>query len=212
MNVLLVFLGALLIAKISFEWPGSRTLGLLGGCIFIVYCSRWWALAAFGEFYSLFPVLLSVWLLYFVKRPGIPVNYFRGFLWGVAFFFKQIAIFDAIGLYLGYLYLHRTSKKTMAAATGFMALGFVSVAALISIYFLHRGAFSEAWTSIFVRSIFYANPGGGRWPALLRSARGLVGSLGLSLLAVPGVVYLVLSRRDQRGATSQEGAIFSSFF
>jgi hypothetical protein len=155
-------------------------------------------LASFGEFYSIFPVLLSVWFLYFVKRPEIPVNYLTGFLWGVAFFFKQIAIFDAIGLYFGYLWLNRTSKKTMATATGSMALGFVSVAASISIYFLHRGAFAEAWTSIFVRSIFYANPGGGKWLVLQSLARGLAGQLSLSLLAIPGVVFLLLSRKDHQ--------------
>jgi hypothetical protein len=207
-NLLLVFLGALLIAKIAFEWLGSRALGLLGGCIFILYCSGWWALASFGEFYLIFPVLLSAWLLYFVKRPGIPVHFFTGFLWGVAFFFKQIAIFDAIGLFLGYSLLNRTSKKTMAPAAASMVLGFVSVAAVISIYFLRRDAFSEAWTSILVRSILYTNPGGGKLHALLSLARGLAGLLGLSLLAVPGVVYLVLSRRDQRDADEVRHADF----
>ena len=208
MNLLLVFLGALLVAKIAFEWLTSRSLGFVGGSIFIFYCSRWWALAPYGEFYTIFPILLSVWLLYFAKNRRMPAYYLIGFLWGVACFFKQIAIFDAIGLYLGYLWLARTSKGFKTTATGLLALGFASVAALISIYFLHQGALSEAWTSIFVRSMFYASPSGEMWSSVSWLIRGTVRHLGLSLLAFPAGAYLLFSRRNQPGADKPSDTFF----
>jgi hypothetical protein len=209
MNLLLVFLGALLIGRIASEWLASRPLGLLGGALFIFYCSRPWAISSYGEFYLIFPVLCSVWLLFFTIEPKHPVIFcLTGFLWGVAFFLKQVAAFDAMGLYLGYLYLGRGSARSKLVATGLMALGFTSVAALTSFYFVYHGVLPEAWHSTFTRAMLYAHSGSGKLGLLIAFGRGIFAQLALSLPAIAGVVYLVLYPRDRPGADTLKGTAF----
>lgn len=209
MNLLLVFLGALLIGGMAFEWLGSRMLGVLGGVLFIFYCSRSWAISSYGEFYLIFPVLCSAWLLFFGNEPKRPATYYVvGLLWGIAFFFKQTASFDAIGLYLGYLYLGRASKETKMAATGLMALGVLSVVALISVYFLYHAALPEAWHSMFVRAMTYTHSGRGKLSLVIAWGQKISAQLGLSLLAIAGAIYLILYGRDRPGAEKPKGASF----
>lgn len=193
MNLCLVFLGALLVRRIALGWLGSGPLALLGGCVFVYYCSRLWASTAYGEFYTVFPILLTVWLLYVWTGPRRVAYYATGFLWGVAFFLKQSAAFDAIGLYLGYLWLSRESKTNKTGATGLLACGFLSLTAVTAMYFVYHGALVEAWHSVVVRTMTYTSSGG-RWYYLLKLARGLTSQLAPSLPAIAGVIYVVFHR------------------
>lgn len=207
MNLVLVFLGALLISRIAFEWLGNRTLGLVGGALFIFYCSRPWAVSSYGDFYLIFPVLCSFWLLFFTNPPQRPATlYVSGFLWGIAFFLKQIAAFDAMGLYLGYMYLSRASIRSKAAATGLMALGFLSVVALTSIYFVYHRVVPEAWHSTFTRAVLYAHSGGGKLGLVIALGREIFAQLALSLPAIAGAIYLALYPRDRPGTETLKGA------
>ena len=212
MNTLLVLLGAVLVGRLVFTWLVNRRLAFLGGLLFIFYCSRMAAPSpsTYGEFYAIFPILLSLQVLHFSKCPEPQAHYLTGFLWGVAFFFKQTAIFDALGLFAGYIYLTRMPRARKTTATGWMALGFISVVAAISAYFLCHGAFLETWRSMFVRPLFYANSGAGRrWPDLLILAEALVGRFTPSLLAVVlGVRRLVLDQRDHVGLERTRDAAF----
>ena len=212
MNLVLVFVGALLVSRIASRWLGSPALGFLGGCIFVFYCSALWGRSSQGEFYTMFPILSSVWLLNFANWPRGPTYYWTGALWGVSFFLKQIAIFDAVGLYVGYMFLAQAPKQSKLAATGLMALGFLSVAAVSSIYFLYHGALPDAWHAMFVRSASFAGSGGGRVQHLLALARAISGQVGACLLAIPGIVYLILYQKDYRNHREAQRLTGAAFF
>jgi hypothetical protein len=209
MNLLLVLLGAVLVGRLAFQWLENRALSFTGAFLFILYCSAVWALSSYGEFYMMFPLLLSVGLLFFSHRPTGLGHYVTGVLWGVAFFFKQVAVFDVIAIYLAYVCLARTSRKSKETATGLMMLGLASVAAAVSVYFFCHAALLEAWRWMLVGPLFYAHATGPRWPTLVKLATRLRDELGLSLsAAIPGVVYLVLKRGDEAGERRPDGVSF----
>jgi hypothetical protein len=65
MNMLLIIFGALMVRKIAYRWMGDRLLACLAACVFANYFpSNNEFSSSFGEFYLIFPILLSIPLLF----------------------------------------------------------------------------------------------------------------------------------------------------
>jgi hypothetical protein len=208
MNLVLVFLGALLSARIAFEWFRSHVLGMLAASLFIFYCSNAWAWSAHGEFYAMFPVLLSVWLLFFVRYPAGLISYLVGALWAVAFFLKQVAAFDALGLYLAYLTLDREPRLGKTSTTGGLGLGFITVTVVIGAWLFAQGTLTAAWSSIFVHPLLhYTRPEGAYASFLPELTRTLSTQMSLSLPGILGIPFLIAAQRKSP-AIRPEGAAF----
>lgn len=150
-NALLVLGGAWLARGLVRRWTGDRDGGLVAGMLFVWTLGREWALSSYGEFYALFPVLLSVLLM---SRPA-PRWTLVGMLWGAAFFLKQTAVFDALALAGGWLLLSRPRLPEAAAAAAKAACGALAVAAAVAAYFAWAGGLREAFDSMFLRALAY---------------------------------------------------------
>jgi len=206
MNLVLVFLGAVLVARIALEWLESRWLALLGGSIFAYYCSYLWAWSSYGEFYAIFPVLLSVWLLFF--SVGLRAKSFVvGCLWAAAFFFKQVAVFDAAGLYLAYLYWNRVTLRVKTSATLYLTLGFLTVTAAVGVWFNAHGALWDAWNSMVIRPFLYTRSGD-RWPALVDLGGTALTDFSLSLPMFVGITSLLLRGRKPASEACRSSVSF----
>lgn len=152
LNALLIFGGALIVYRIIRNWLEKPSTALIGAILFVVGF-RWdWAQSSHGELYAIFPLLAAAYLLLFAKKRTSRSLLGAGVLFGVAFYFKQTALFDAAAL--GLCALHRGGRKKFAMDAGRMALGFASVTALVSLYFLMQGAWREAMVSMWVRPAF----------------------------------------------------------
>ena len=150
-NAALVFGGALLVRRIVARWTADRDSALAAALLFTGLLGRGWALSSFGEFYVIFPILLSVVLLQEKKPHWFSV----GLLWGTAFFLKQVAVFDAAALAAGFLLLRRRPAAEVVRAAALAAAGGAAVAAAVAVYFARNGALAEAFEAMFLRALAY---------------------------------------------------------
>lgn len=159
MNALLVLGGAWVARGLVRGWTRDRDCGLAAALLFVALLGRDWALSSYGEFYTIFPILLSAALL---ERER-PAWFSVGLLWGAAFFLKQISVFDMAALAGAALFLRRHPSR----AAG-VVLGIGAVFALVAAYFAWNGALDIAVESMFLRALDYrAVPG---LPLLQRAA------------------------------------------
>ncbi|MEK7383008.1 MAG: hypothetical protein AAB262_06950, partial [Elusimicrobiota bacterium] len=149
MNALLVLGGAWTARGLVRGWTRDRDCGLAAALLFVALLGRDWALSSYGEFYTIFPILLSAALL---ERER-PAWFSVGLLWGGAFFLKQVAVFDAAALAGGYLFLRQAPSRASGMAAA--ALGIGTVFALVAAYFAWHGALGDATDSMFLRALDY---------------------------------------------------------
>jgi hypothetical protein len=212
MNMMLVLLGALFVARLVFRWLANRRLAFLGGLLFVFYCSAMDVPppSLYGEFYAMLPLVLSLQTLYFADHPRPLTYYFTGCLWGMAFFFKQSAAFDMLGLFIAYICLVRFPRTHKAAATGWMALGLTTMVLAVSVYCLAHGTVLNAWHWMFVRPLLYANASGaGRSQGIYRLAFQLIFKFWLPLAAAILGLHVI---RKPRSATEADGHRGGPFF
>lgn len=161
-NLFLVGAGGILVYRMCRRWSGSETAALIGAVMFVFTLGRRWALTSFGAFYTIFPILLSVDLLFLRGKPDRKAYAQCGVLWGLAVFMKQVAVFDIAALLLCLLILQRRSLSDFRTAALFSLLGFSAVTGVVALYFLSRGTLIDALQASVLRPIFgYAQA----WPA-----------------------------------------------
>lgn len=150
-NALLALGGAWLARGLVRSWNGDAGAARAAGLLLLWLLGRPWALSSYGEFYTLFPALLSLWLLGLPRPPFAVV----GALWGAAFFVKQTAAFDAAALAAGWWLLRRPRRAEALVAAARAAAGACAVAAAVAAYFLAHGALGHALDALFVRPFAY---------------------------------------------------------
>jgi len=150
-NAALVCGGAFMVRRLVARWTADRDCALAAALLFAWLLGRDWAVSSYGEFYTLFPVLLSALLLQ-AKQPRWAAV---GALWGVAFFFKQVAVFDAAALTAGFLLLRRRPAAEAARAALRIAAGGAVVTAVVAAYFALKGTVPEAFEAMFTRALAY---------------------------------------------------------
>jgi hypothetical protein len=150
-NAALVFGGAWMVRRLVARWTADRDCALSAALLFAWVLGRDWALSSYGEFYTLFPILLSALLLQ-AKKPRWAA---AGALWGAAFFFKQVAVFDAAALAAGFLLLRRRPAAERARASLLIAAGGAAASAAVAAYFILNGTSGEAFEAMFTRALAY---------------------------------------------------------
>ncbi|MBI5245997.1 MAG: hypothetical protein HY923_02375 [Elusimicrobia bacterium] len=144
-NAALVLGGAELVRRLVARWEAGRDAALAAALLFVWLLGREWALSSYGEFYTMFPILLSAYLLQAKKPAWLAV----GALWGMAFFLKQVAVYDAVALTLGFLLWRRPSAVARIAAGG------LAVTAAVAAYFAAHGALAVAFDSMIASALAY---------------------------------------------------------
>src|SRR5262249_51862555 len=138
--LLLVIAGAAAVWKFASVWLGDPGVSTLAASTFAFYCGRQWALSSYGEFYVMFPTLLAARTLLQRGRTRAEAQMFAGVMLGVAFFFKQTAVFDAGGLWIAFLIVERPAVRLALRAALLVAGGFLLVAVAVSAVFLIQHA------------------------------------------------------------------------
>ena len=142
-NLILTAGVALAVFALGRRWTGDSLSSLVAGALAAHYLGRRWGLSSYGEFYLLLPVLASVWLLFF--RPRMRASLMGvGALWGLAFFIKQVALFDAAGLTLGYFLFDRDRPEAKARSAAWIALGAAIATVAVALWLESHGIFSRA--------------------------------------------------------------------
>jgi hypothetical protein len=207
-NLLLVAGVALAVYALGRRRGGDPLSSLLAGTLAAHYLGRRWGLSSYGEFYLLLPILASVWLLFFRPRTRAALMGV-GALWGLAFFIKQVALFDAAGLTLGYFLFDRDRPEAKARSAAWIALGATLASVAVSMWLESHGIFSRAMReTLFGPAGHYAQPavapGGPLHRSLalaLRAATGLGQAfrvLPIPFLAV-GLAFPILGGMRRRG-------------
>lgn len=158
-NAALVFGGALLVRRLAARWTADRDCALAAALLFAGLLGRDWALSSYGEFYVIFPLLLSVVL----SQAKKPLWFAVGLLWGTAFFLKQVAAFDAAALAAGFVLLRRRPAAEAVRAAVLAAAGGAAVVAAVAAYFAWNGALAEAFEAMFRRALAYRSLPGLPW-------------------------------------------------
>jgi hypothetical protein len=160
LNALLTLGGAWLTRRLALLWTRDRDCAIAAALLFVALLGRDWSLSSYGEFYLLFPVLLAAVLL----QARSPRWLFVGLLWGTAFFFKQVAAFDAAALTSAVLLTRRRPAGESARSLAAAAAGGAMVLAAASCYFAWNGILADAARSTFLRPFDYrALPGLSFW-------------------------------------------------
>jgi hypothetical protein len=184
------------------------------------YLGRRWGLSSYGEFYLLLPILASAWLLFFRPRRSRMSLLLVGGLWAAAFFIKQVALFDAAGLALGYLLLDRDTPARKANSAGWIVLGAVLAAAAVSIWLAGHDIFSLAMRETLLGpAAHYAQPADAGASLLAkvgalagRAASGVAQALRVlpipflaAALAVPAVLWVARRGKAPRWIETGKG-------
>jgi hypothetical protein len=208
-NLLLVVLGALLMRSVAQIWFGDRLAALAAAAIFAFSLGRRWALSSYGEFYTPFLILLSARFL-FQPVTGLPLNSLLvGGLWGTAFCVKQIAAFDAIGLYGAWRIFGGPGARTWTATLN-QVVGGVGAVGVVGLWFVGLGG-GRAWVdSTLLRPLLYTGLGGGAGGtamsnSLLAASRGFVTHLRPAVIATAGGVVALLASRRAWGRRLERG-------
>lgn len=203
-NLVLAAAAVLGVYTLGRRWTGDARASLLAGAMVAHYLGRRWGLSSYGEFYLLLPIVASVWLLFFRPRRSRLSLLCVGAFWAMAFFIKQVAIFDAAGLVLGYLWLDADPPARKARAAGWIALGAMLAGAAVAIMLARNGILSIALRETLLGpAAHYAQPVGAgaallaRIAALAgRAASGLAQAIRVlpipfmaAALAVPAVLW-----------------------
>lgn len=144
-NAALVFGGACLVRRLAARWEAGRDAALAAALLFVWLMGREWALSSYGEFYTIFPILLSAVLLQAKKPSWFAV----GALWATAFFLKQVAVYDAAALTFGFLLWRRPAGFLKIAA------GALMIGAAVAVYFAAHGALAVAFDSMIASALAY---------------------------------------------------------
>jgi hypothetical protein len=152
-NVLYILSGAVLLYRLVSEWLDNTPAASISAVGFILLFRADWAQSSHGEFYALVPLLAAANLLLCGKEITRPKRLFAGFCFGLAFYLKQTAIFDAVALSAGALWIQRRKEKNFLSDFAEIAGGFLIVTGLISLYFLSFKMWQEAMYSMWLRPL-----------------------------------------------------------
>jgi len=203
LNLVLVLVGAFLVRGIARRWLGNEPTALLAAIVFVFALGRHWAMSSYGEFYTIFPTLAAVFLLFFPpSRMRFRSRMFTaGALFSTAFFIKQVAAFDAAALALAWVIVSSEDRWKKVEGMGWLLLGGLAVLAAIAAYFVAHSAAKDWIDSMFLRVLHY-NGASGRSRAnlaheVVRAIAVTLAPAALSLAA--GVAFFLLS--DDRCST-----------
>jgi hypothetical protein len=208
LNLILIALGALLVRRICARWLADDSCGLLAALLFVFYFAFRWAQSSYGEFYAVFPVLLSAeWLLF---SPGAAWRncFLAGASGAVAMLFKQVAVFDLLGLYLAFLFFHHSGLRGKVTSSLLLIAGIAAVFLPVGALLMSKGILHESVESMVVRPLT-------AYTGLIPTHGSLVGdvlvqrlilfSRNLARAALPFCVPLVLGIAGLIGALSVMG-------
>ncbi|EKD28559.1 MAG: hypothetical protein ACD_79C00276G0003 [uncultured bacterium] len=156
-NIILIFLGAILINKLAFKLYKSRLLSFFGAVLFSSYLGYFqWTQSSYGEFYALFPIIAAALLLYDINYIEKNKILYAGILCGIAFFIKQTSFFDILALIVIFLISNKYPHKWKLLT---ILLGGIFISFMVAmIYPLYNSSFYETIQSIFFHNIIsYAN-------------------------------------------------------
>ncbi len=153
-NAFLIFGGALLVRRFAHACFKKRGTAFAAAALFVFFLGNGWALSSHGEFYAIFPLLLSADLLFSGEAPARRRCFAAGLLWGAAFFIKQTAAFDAAALFAGFLLFAPGSRRDKLRGVVRLSAGAAAVALAFALYFAAQGTWTEAVRSILIRPFF----------------------------------------------------------
>ncbi len=112
-----------------------------------------------AENFMLLPITLSSLLVYSaVQSNGKFLKFLiSGFLLGIAFLFKAVAIFDFIAFLTFYLFVNTKSNQIVLSKLKLFTVSLLIPIVITSIYFLYKGAFSDFIFAVFTSNISYVN-------------------------------------------------------
>lgn len=146
LNILFILAGAVVVRKILYFWLKDGRSSWLGSILFIFFLGHFhWTHSSFGEFYILFPVLCAAYLFFTRRAPAL-----AGFLLGVAFFFKQVALFDAAALLIYLLVFDGTPFRSKIA---FLARA--SAGALVSTFIAYLYPLIHGTVPVTIKSTIF---------------------------------------------------------
>lgn len=108
-----------------------------------------------SENFMVFPIILSLYLVVSNKQ-----FFLAGFLLGIAFLLKIVAVFD-LGAALCFLFVVWVlkDKKEWFIKSFVLSLGFTSPVALTFLYFFLNGSLSDFITAVFSQNVTYVGAG-----------------------------------------------------
>ena len=130
----------------------------LAGVMMIFYFGYYsWALSSYGEFYTLLPILYSFLLIVRNTIMNRNTAVFIGILWGIAFFIKQVAVFDAIGgLFVFFVFNKQNSLKKMKNSLNFVYGFLISMLVAFLYPLLHSSVYCSFDSMILSSVISYS--------------------------------------------------------
>ena len=138
---------------IVFQWVRCYWTSFFAGILMIFYFGYYgWALCSYGEFYTLLPVLYS--LLLMIRNTVISrrMAVFIGLLWGIAFFIKQVALFDAIGIICIFLIINKQNINKIKILVFFFC-GFMIAVLIAFLYPLFHSSVNISFDSMILSSV-----------------------------------------------------------
>ncbi|MBN2144786.1 MAG: hypothetical protein JW774_09210, partial [Candidatus Aureabacteria bacterium] len=157
-NMVLILIGAILIARITWSWFKNQWICLAASLFFIFGLGyHEWAWSSYGEFYMLFPILLSLDIISSNQGYFTPVKAIcTGFCLGVAFFIKQVALFDGIAVGLAFFLINKMRFSQKIKTAGYLFAGSVIAASVAFIYpFFHGTLMSTIHSTILITAVAY---------------------------------------------------------
>ena len=150
-NLLLVYLGAWVVRKFFLHL--DNTAATFAAVLFVLFLGQEWATSSHGDFYSVFPMLFSSYFILCRKDFSLLTASAVGFLWGIAFFFKQTAFFEAIALFLIFLFFRKNKISTKVSETTAILLGFIAATILSFSYGLIQGTGPATADAVVFRNV-----------------------------------------------------------
>ena len=164
MNICILYAGALLIRKLALALYSDTSIADLAAILFVFYLGLSWAPDSFGEFYSVFPILLALYLLLTRQTISAKTSLAIGILCWTAFYFKQIAFFDIVPLAILMLFIRKEPLRTKMRNVLFLLPAFAIVTMVAFMYAFWNNAVAETAQGIFFRNVIHYISGNSMFP------------------------------------------------
>jgi hypothetical protein len=152
MNLLLVFVGALLIRILAEKIYRDSWCGWGAAFAYAFFLGNFhWTLSSHGEFYTLVPVLGAALCLVSSAPKSRAAPLAAGFLCAAAFFLKQVALFDTAALFL--VFGLSWNRRQIGRRFAFFMTGAAAAAFLAFLYPLYHGTVGESIESMFFHNV-----------------------------------------------------------
>lgn len=187
---------------IIYYWLRCYWTSFFAGITMIFYFGYYdWALSSYGEFYTLLPVLYSLLLIIRNTLMNRKKAILIGLLWGVAFFIKQVAVFDAMGIACIFFIINKQNNLKKIKNSVFFIYGFIISGGIAFLYPLFHFSIIPSFDSMILSSVisYSTNNSSGllsvfelvcRWYWIFKTI--IIQFLDGSQMGVIGLIFLIL--------------------